>query len=65
MNIIVNGKPRTVAATTLAEMLTELGYTGPRVATAHDNEFVPAARRAECRLRDGDLVEIVGPMQGG
>ncbi|MDB5370592.1 MAG: thiS [Roseomonas sp.] len=65
MNIIVNGKPRTVAATTLAEMLAELGYAGLRVATAHDSEFVPAVRRAECRLRDGDKVEILGPMQGG
>lgn len=65
MNIIVNGKPRSVAATTLAEVLEELGYTGPRVATALSSEFVPAARRAECRLSEGDVVEILGPMQGG
>lgn len=65
MNITVNGKPRDVAATTLAGVLEELGYTGPRVATARAGEFVPAARRAECRLREGDVVEILAPMQGG
>jgi sulfur carrier protein len=65
MNIIVNGKPRSVAATTLAEVLAELGYTNSRIATAHDSEFVPAERRAACRLKEGDKVEILGPMQGG
>jgi sulfur carrier protein len=65
MNIIVNGKPRTVAAATLDAVLEELGYAAPRVATARAGEFVPAARRAECRLSEGDVVEILGPMQGG
>ena len=65
MNIIVNGKPRSVAAATLAEVLEELGYAAPRVATALASEFVPAARRAGCRLNEGDVVEILGPMQGG
>ncbi len=65
MNITVNGKPRSVAATTLAGVLEELGYAGPRVATALASTFIPAARRAECRLSEGDVVEILGPMQGG
>jgi sulfur carrier protein len=65
MTIIVNGKPRTVAAATLDEMLTELGYAGARVATAHGGEFIPAGQRAACRLREGDKVEVLGPMQGG
>lgn len=65
MTIIVNGKPRNVAATNLADMLAELGYAGAPVATAHAGEFVPVAQRAARGLRDGDAVEILGPRQGG
>ncbi|MBO1073811.1 sulfur carrier protein ThiS [Roseomonas marmotae] len=65
MTIIVNGKARTVTSTDLAGILEELGYSGARVATAHGGEFVPASHRAACRLRDGDRVEILAPMQGG
>jgi sulfur carrier protein len=65
MNILVNGKPRKVAATTLADVVAELGYAGARVATAHAGEFVPSQSRPECQIRDGEKVEILGPMQGG
>jgi len=65
MKIVLNGAPRDVRAAVLSELLEELGYAGARVATAVNEEFVPAAARAETRLTDGDRLEIVAPMQGG
>ena len=65
MQIVVNGEPRHVAATTLAAMLDELGYGGARLATALDGDFVPAGRRDAARLAEGCAVEILAPRQGG
>ena len=65
MQIVVNGEPRSVVATTLSGVLDELGYGGARLATALDGEFVPAARRAVCRVLEGCAIEILAPRQGG
>lgn len=65
MTIIVNGKPCVVSATTLAGILVELGYGGARVATALGGDFIPNSRRANSAVREGDIVEILAPMQGG
>lgn len=64
MKIELNGAARDVAAPTLAALLEECGFSG-RVATAVNEEFVPAGLRASHRLSDGDRVEVVAPMQGG
>ncbi len=65
MRITVNGEPREVAATTLAEALAALDYTDAIVATALNGEFVPARKRAATQLGEGDRIEIVAPRQGG
>ena len=65
MTLLLNGVPRDVAARTLAEALAELGFSGRIVATARNGEFVPARKRAETLLSEGDRIEIVAPMQGG
>lgn len=65
MTLLLNGASRDVAARTLAEALDELGYAGKIVATAVNGAFVPARRRADCNLSDGDRIEVVAPMQGG
>ena len=65
MRVAVNGEWRDVAALDLAGALAELGYADARVATALDGDFVPARRRADARLRDGSVLEIVAPMAGG
>ena len=65
MQIVVNGEPRDVVATTLAALLDELGYGGARLATALDGEFVPAGGRAACGVSEGCAVEILAPRQGG
>ncbi len=65
MKITVNGEAQTLAATLLSEALIELGYGDAKVATAVNEEFVPATLRASSALRDGDRIEIVAPRQGG
>ncbi len=65
MKIIVNGEKVEVKASTLADVLDELGHGGAKVATAVNEEFVPATLRATHDLDAGDRVEIVAPRQGG
>lgn len=64
MKIELNGDSRDVQARTLGALLVELGLSG-RVATALNEEFVPATLREKLVLKAGDRVEIVAPMQGG
>lgn len=64
MKIVLNGVQKDVTATTLSDVLAECGFTG-RVATAVNEDFVPAPARTSHVLNDGDRVEIVAPMQGG
>ncbi|MBM3604480.1 MAG: sulfur carrier protein ThiS [Alphaproteobacteria bacterium] len=65
MRIDVNGESRELAAATVAEALDELGWTGARVATALNGDFLPASARAVQTLREGDRLEVLAPMQGG
>lgn len=65
MRITVNGEAREVSATTLANVLEELGYGGAIVATALNGTFLPRSQRSEVPLSEGDSLEIVAPMQGG
>ena len=65
MKITVNGEALHSRAATLAELLAELGQGEAKVATAVNEDFVPAARRGAHALQEGDRVEIVAPRQGG
>ena len=65
MRLVVNGAEREIIADTLAAALLRLDYGEARVATALNGEFVPARKRGETALREGDRVEIVAPRQGG
>ncbi|MEI4234663.1 sulfur carrier protein ThiS [Roseovarius sp. D22-M7] len=65
MKITLNGTTRESGADTLAGLLDEMGYGDVKLATAVNEEFVPAANRAAHRLSDGDRIEIVTPRQGG
>ena len=65
MTLLCNGAPQEIAARTLVEALAELGYAGRIVATAVNGDFVPARKRAEVTLNEGDRIEVVAPMQGG
>jgi len=65
MKLVVNGAEQDVGAETLAAALDALDYGQTLVATALNGEFVPARKRAETALREGDRIEIVAPRQGG
>ncbi|MEM8776281.1 MAG: sulfur carrier protein ThiS [Pseudomonadota bacterium] len=64
MQIMLNGVLCDTQAETLTALLVQEGFSG-RVATAVNEEFVPAALRDEQSLKDGDRVEVLAPMQGG
>jgi sulfur carrier protein len=65
MKLVINGETRDVSSTTLDRLLSELDFEGDWLATAHNGELVRADARKQCRLCDGDRVEILTPRQGG
>jgi sulfur carrier protein len=68
MRIDLNGDWRELAPeseTDVASALELLGYGRSVIATALNGEFIAAAERARTRLRDGDRLEVLAPMQGG
>lgn len=65
MAFIVNGVPRKVKAETLADLMARLDYEGGWLATAVNGEIVHREARPAFRLREGDRIEILSPMQGG
>ena len=65
MRLLVNGEPQEVPAATLADALQSLDLAEAKVATALNDEFVPARARASTLVKDGDRIEIVAPRQGG
>jgi len=65
VRLIVNGNETDVAAETFAELLLELGYEDMPVATAVNMAVVRKKDRDTIRLKEGDRVEILVPMQGG
>ena len=65
LRLLVNGEPRELAASNLAEALAALDYADAIVATALNGEFVPQRKRRETSLKPGDKLEIVAPRQGG
>lgn len=65
MKITLNGDAREIAAATLDQALSELGYNDSSIATAVNGTFIPKSQRPEQLLGDGDRIEVVAPMQGG
>ena len=63
--ISVNGLSQEVAAATLEDALSELGYGAAKVATALNGAFVPASGRGLAQLADGDRLEVVAARAGG
>ncbi|QHQ36021.1 sulfur carrier protein ThiS [Algicella marina] len=65
MKITVNGEPHDVTASVLIDVLDELGFRNQAIATALNGGFVPKQDRGAARLKAGDQLEILAPMQGG
>ena len=66
-SILLNGLSKDVAAGTLKELLDELGHDPVRkgIAVALNGEVIPRGRWHDSGLTSGDVVEIVGAVQGG
>ena len=66
MQLILNGEARTVPDDlTVEALLKHLGFAIQGRAVAVNQTFVPRTRHAAQKLKDGDEVEVVAPMQGG
>lgn len=49
----------------LAEVLTQQNYPANHFAIAVNRHFIPRGQYATTLLNEGDVVELVSPMQGG
>ncbi len=66
ITVIVNGQPRGVpAGSTASELVAALGFAGRPLAVEVNEEVVPRARLADCRLKAGDRLELVTLVGGG
>ena len=65
MQLFVNGEEKNVGAETLSALLNELDYQGDWLATAVNAELVSESEREDFKLKNGDRIEILSPMQGG
>lgn len=64
--IKVNGKDATLQqATSIAEALEELGYSGQHFAVALNEDFVSKSAYPETPIHDGDQLEVLAPLRGG
>ncbi len=64
--VIINGERRRVAsATTLAELIAEIGLDPLRVAVERNLEIVPRSTFGDVIVEDGDDYEIVHFVGGG
>lgn len=66
MQILVNGEPRQIDATTTATTLIEqLGLAGRRLAMEVNGEIVPRSTFADHTFHADDRVEIIHAVGGG
>jgi thiazole synthase len=66
LNVFVNGESRSLPESiSIADLLRQLGFERRRIAVEVNCEVVPLAHHPECRLVDGDRVEIVQLVGGG
>ena len=65
LSISLNGEALVTKCATLEELLVEHGFSGRKIATAQNGDFVPERARAQTTLRTGDRIEILSARQGG
>jgi sulfur carrier protein len=65
MFVIINGERRSIAATCVDALLSELEHERTHLAVAVNHEVVPRSRWATTSLADGDTIEIITARQGG
>ena len=65
MELTINGEKRAVSASTLSQLVEQLGMKADRVAIELNREIVPRDRWPQTPLKDGDQLEIVHFVGGG
>lgn len=65
MTITLNGEPTPTDATTIAELLAELGLADRPVAVEQNAAVVPKRKHADTPLTEGDTLELVTLVGGG
>lgn len=65
MKIQLNGEDREVSATTVAELVVELGLEKRMLAVERNLEVVPKSQYADTALEEGDRLEVVHMIGGG
>ena len=66
ITVIVNGESRAVpTGSTAGDLVEALGLAGRPLAVEVNEEVVPRARLAGCRLQSGDRLELVTLVGGG
>lgn len=65
INLTVNGESRRSAASTIAELVGELGLKPEKVAVERNGTIVPRSTLGEAALAEGDVLEIVHFVGGG
>lgn len=65
MKIRVNGSEMDVKATTIAELLQELEINPQRVVVEVNLEIVKRDKFNDCKIKEGDSIEIVNFVGGG
>ena len=66
IELVVNGEPREVpTGTTVAGLLVQLKMQPRLVAVERNRNLVPRGQHADCKLEEGDRIEIVTLVGGG
>lgn len=65
MEIVINGEPLSVTATTLSGLLQTLDLDPVRLAVERNRVIVPKAEYSTTTLSEGDRLEIVHFVGGG
>ena len=65
MNLTINGEPREVVATTVFDLIQELGLHPQGTIVERNLEIVELAAYGETMLADGDVLELVRIVGGG
>jgi thiamine biosynthesis protein ThiS len=65
MEIIVNGKPMEISASTIRALLIKLQIDPARVVVEHNLEIIPKEMQELANLNNGDRIEIIHFVGGG
>lgn len=66
INLMINGQPKNFEAPlNLYDVLEQEEVIGMMIAVAKNRTHIPKGDWAQTFMDDGDMIEIVAPMQGG